>query len=185
MGRSLVLNATFEPLCVVAARRAVVLVLKSKAEIIEADGEAFHSERLSIPVPSVVRLNYFVKVPYRARATLSRRAVFIRDSFECQYCGRPAENVDHVTPRSRGGGHIWENVVASCRRCNARKENRLPAEVGLKLRHSPRAPKDNLLLLVAVGKLHPTWEQYLGRPQSAELDGFLPDLDGTVQHSAS
>lgn len=161
MGRSLVLNATYEPLCVVPARRAVVLVLKSKAEIVEADGAAFHSERLTIPIPSVVRLTYFVKVPYRARATISRRGVFVRDGYECQYCGAPAENVDHVTPRSRGGTHTWENVVASCRRCNARKENRLPGEVGLRLRHQPRAPQNDLFLIVSVGSLHPTWGRYL------------------------
>src|SRR5260370_41584417 len=85
LGRSLVLNATDEPLCVVPSRRAVVLVLKAKAEIVSANGEAYHSEKLRLPVPSVVRLTYFVKVPYRARATLSRRAVFIRDGDECQY----------------------------------------------------------------------------------------------------
>lgn len=163
MGRSLVLNASYEPLCVVSARRAIVLVLKAKAEVVEADGIAFHSEKLSMPVPSVVRLNYYVNVPYRARATLSRRAVFIRDAYECQYCAAPAENVDHVTPRSRGGQHTWENVVASCRRCNSKKENRLPAEVGLSLRRPPRVPQDIHFLVVSVGSLHPTWKPYLKR----------------------
>lgn len=167
MGRALVLNASYQPLCVVPARRAVVLVLKSKATVIEHDGSAFHSEHLVVPIPSVVRLNYFVKVPYRARATLSRRAVFLRDDFECQYCGAEAENVDHVNPRSRGGGHTWENVVACCRRCNSRKENRLPHEVGMKLKKAPRAPRDHLFLLVSVGKLHPTWQPYLEASGSA------------------
>lgn len=171
MGRSLVLNATFEPLCVVPARRAVVLVLKSKAEIVEADGVVFRSERLSLPVPYVVRLNYFVKVPYRARATLSRRAVFIRDSFECQYCGSPAENMDHVTPRSRGGLHTWDNVVASCRRCNAKKENRTPAEVGLRLRRPPAMPRDSLFLIAAAGRPHPTWDRYLEAPRHSRPAG--------------
>ena len=167
MGRSLVLNATDEPLCIVPSRRAVVLVLKSKAEIVEASASAFHSERTAIPVPSVVRLTYFVKVPYRARATLSRRAVFIRDGYECQYCGAAAENVDHVQPRSKGGPHTWENVVASCRRCNSRKENRTAAEVGLKLRRVPRAPKGSHFLVVAAGKPEPSWEPYLV-PQDLE-----------------
>lgn len=161
MGQALVLNASFEPLCVVPARRAVVLVLKSKAEIVAADGEVYRSEKTSIRVPSVVKLKYFVTVPYRTRGTLSRRAVLVRDDFECQYCGAPAENVDHIHPRSRGGTHTWENVVACCRRCNARKENRSAAEVGMKLRRPPRAPQNNLFLIVSVGKLHPTWEPYL------------------------
>ncbi|HEY7874646.1 MAG TPA: HNH endonuclease, partial [Actinomycetota bacterium] len=93
MGRALVLNASYQPLCVVPVRRALVLALKGKAEVLHSNGVVFHSESLTIPGPSVVRLNYFVKVPYRARASLSRRAVFVRDKFECQYCGRPAENV--------------------------------------------------------------------------------------------
>ena len=159
MGRSLVLNASYEPLAVVAARRAVVLVLKEKADIIESNGMVFRSERLSIPAPSVVRLTYFVHVPFRARASLTRRAVFARDDWSCQYCGKAAENVDHVIPRSRGGMHAWENVVASCRRCNAKKENHLHAEVGMKLRRNPYAPRDGLRL--SLGKLEPEWEQYL------------------------
>jgi 5-methylcytosine-specific restriction endonuclease McrA len=161
LGRSLVLNATFEPLAVVTARRAVVLVLKDKAEILESNGMVFRSEKLSVPAPSVVRLQYFVKVPYRARASLTRRAVFARDGWICQYCGKTAENVDHVIPRSRGGSHSWENVVASCRRCNAKKENHLHQEVGLKLRRHPYAPRDGLRL--SLGRLEPEWEPYLAR----------------------
>jgi 5-methylcytosine-specific restriction endonuclease McrA len=160
MGRSLVLNASFEPLAVVAARRAVVLVLKEKAQILESDGMVFHSERVVMEAPSVVKLNYYVRVPFRARASLTRRAVFARDEWTCQYCGSPAENVDHVIPRSRGGEHVWENVVAACRRCNSRKENRLPDEVGILLRREPYAPRDGFRLLI--GRLEPEWEPYLG-----------------------
>jgi 5-methylcytosine-specific restriction endonuclease McrA len=161
LGRSLVLNASYDPLAVVAARRAVVLVLKEKAEILESNGMVFRSQWLEIPAPSVVRLTYFVRVPFRARASLTRRAVFARDDWTCQYCGGHAENVDHVIPRSRGGGHTWENVVASCRRCNARKENRMHAEVGLRLRRKPFAPTDGLRL--SLGRLEPEWERYLVR----------------------
>ena len=159
MGRSLVLNATFEPLGVVAARRAVVLVLKDKADVVESNGVVFRSEHLEIAAPSVVKLRSFVRVPPRARTALTRRAVFARDGWSCQYCGSSAENVDHVVPRSKGGLHSWENVVACCRRCNQRKENRLAHEVGLKLRTQPRAPRDGLLL--SLGRLEPEWEAYL------------------------
>ena len=161
MGRSLVLNATYEPLCVVPARRAVVLVLREKAVPLEHNGAVFRSQFLEIRVPSVVRLNYFVRVPFRARATLSRRAVLMRDGLTCQYCGNRAENIDHVIPRSRGGTHTWENVVACCRRCNARKENRLVHEAGFELTRLPAAPQGSLLLKVSVGSLDPTWEPYL------------------------
>ncbi len=159
MGRSLVLNATFEPLGVVAARRAVVLVIKEKAEILESNGVVFHSEHVTIPAPSVVKLRAFIRVPPRARTALTRRAVFARDNWACQYCGNAAENVDHVVPKSKGGEHSWENVVAACRRCNQRKENRTYHEVGLKLRTQPRAPRDGFRL--SLGRLEPEWEAYL------------------------
>lgn len=161
MGRALVLNATYEPLCVVSARRALVLVLKHKAEMVHQDGGVFRSESAAVPIPSVVRLKYYVRVPFRARATLSRRAVFVRDQHECQYCGRTAENVDHVVPRSRGGTHTWDNVVAACRRCNTRKENRTPEEAGMRLRSRPKVPRETIWIIVAVGRVDPKWEPYL------------------------
>jgi 5-methylcytosine-specific restriction endonuclease McrA len=159
MGRALVLNASHQPLAVVSARRAVVLVLKDKAEVLVSNGLVFRAERLQIEAPSVVRLRYFVKVPYRVHAPLTRRAVFARDHWSCQYCGAPAENLDHVVPRSRGGAHTWENVVAACRRCNSRKENRLTEEVGLRLARRPFAPPDGFRL--SLGRLEPEWVPYL------------------------
>jgi 5-methylcytosine-specific restriction endonuclease McrA len=165
LGRALVLNASYQPLCVVPVRRALILALKGKAEVLHTNGHVFRSEALELAAPSVVRLHYFVRVPLRARASLSRRAVLVRDNFECQYCGRPAENVDHVVPRSRGGGHTWDNVVAACRPCNSRKENRSPADVGMRLRHSPCPPHDSVWIAVAVDRLDPIWEQYLQAPK--------------------
>lgn len=161
------MNASFQPLCVVPVRRALVLALKGKAEVVHTNGQVFRSESLEIIAPSVVRLNYFVKVPYRARASLSRRAVFVRDNFECQYCGGKAENVDHIIPKSRGGGHTWDNVVAACRSCNARKENRTPQAVGLRLRRKPAQPHESVWIVVAVDRIDPSWEQYLGRSKRA------------------
>ncbi|MCU1448122.1 MAG: endonuclease [Acidimicrobiales bacterium] len=161
MAKALVLNATFEPLSVVSVRRAVVLVLKEKAEVLHATDQELHSERAAFAVPSVIRLTYFVKVPFRARAALNRRAVFARDGHRCQYCGASAENIDHVVPRSRGGEHVWENVVAACRPCNTKKEDRFLHEVGLALRRQPAAPKELTWIIVAVGTVHPHWEPYL------------------------
>ena len=160
MGRALVLNASDAPLAVVSARRAVVLVLKDKAEVVASNGLIFRSERLELEAPSVVRLRRFVKVPFRARAPLTRRAVFARDGWSCQYCGKAAENLDHVIPRSRGGEHIWENVVAACRRCNAKKESHLLTEVGMRLAHQPFAPSDGFRL--SLGRPDPGWEPFLG-----------------------
>src|SRR6187551_713608 len=159
MGRALVLNATEVPLAVLPARRAVVLVLKEKADVVASNGAIFRSERLHIDAPSVVRLRRFVRVPYRPHAPLTRRAVFARDGWRCQYCGANAENLDHVVPRSRGGQHTWENVVAACRRCNTKKEDRTPAEAGFQLARQPFAPRDGFHL--TLGRLEPGWEHYL------------------------
>lgn len=159
MGRSLVLNASHQPLAVVSAKRAVVLVLKDKADVLVSNGLVFHSERLEIEAPSVLRLRQFVRVPYRAQAPLTRRAVFARDGWTCQYCGAPAENLDHVVPRSRGGAHTWDNVVAACRRCNSRKENRLIEDAGLRLARRPVAPPDGFRL--SLGRLEPEWVPFL------------------------
>lgn len=161
-GKVLVLNATMEPLCVVPARRAVVLVLSDKADVVHANGHLFRSERLQLVAPSVVRLRRYVHVPYRRRAALSRRGVFIRDHHTCQYCGASAENVDHVVPRSRGGAHEWENVVAACRRCNTRKKDQTPAEAHMTLLRLPFAPRAAFWLIVAVGTVDPDWHAYLG-----------------------
>jgi 5-methylcytosine-specific restriction endonuclease McrA len=162
MSRSLVLNASYEPLSVVSARRAVVLVLSQKADVIHATDDVVHSERLTLSVPSVIRLRYFVKVPYRHTAALSRRGVFLRDGGRCQYCGRRAESIDHVVPRSRGGRHIWENVVAACGRCNALKRDRLVEETSMRLRRRPEAPEHLSWVAVAVNRVPETWTQYLG-----------------------
>lgn len=136
-----------------------MLVLKDKAEVLVSNGQVFRSERLELDAPSVLRLRHFVKVPYRVQAPLTRRAVFARDGWTCQYCGAAAENLDHVVPRSRGGTHTWENVVAACRRCNSRKENRLIEDAGLRLARAPVAPRDGFRL--SLGRLEPEWEPFL------------------------
>jgi 5-methylcytosine-specific restriction endonuclease McrA len=162
MPQALVLNATFEPLSVVSARRAVVLLVRDKAELVESHGRVWASARTTIPVPAVIRLRRYVRVPYRRRVPLSRRAVFARDGHECQYCGATAENLDHVRPRSRGGEHIWENVVAACRSCNTRKGDRTPSQAGMRLRSQPRAPREHGWLLVGLGgPPPPSWHAYL------------------------
>ncbi len=140
MSRALVLDATYEPLCVVPTRRALLLVIQAKAEPLAATGRVFRSARVTLDEPSVVRLSYFVRVPHQAHVALNRRAIFARDGHRCQYCGAQAENIDHILPRSKGGPHSWDNVVAACRRCNARKRDHLLEETGMKLRRHPLPP---------------------------------------------
>lgn len=167
MGRSLVLNASYEPLGVVALRRAVVLVLLQKADVLEHNGVRFRSETIDLAAPSVIRLKYYVRVPRRIHISPNRKAVFLRDDHTCQYCGHAAENVDHVIPRSRGGPHTWDNVVAACRRCNTRKENRLPNDVGFKLHRPPSLPHEGFWLQLLIGRAEPEWLPYLGKARSA------------------
>lgn len=166
MSQALVLNASHEPLCVVSTRRALLLLLDGKAVMLSAGKGQFRSEHMSLPEPSVVKLAHYVKVPYRARIALNRRAVFARDGHRCQYCGATAENIDHVIPRSRGGTHTWDNVVAACRTCNTRKEDRFLHETNLHLRRPPVLPRDRLFVLVATGGSRPDWEPFLGSASS-------------------
>jgi 5-methylcytosine-specific restriction endonuclease McrA len=162
MGRALILNASFEPLSVVPARRAVVLVTRGRATVIAQYDEVWHSVSRAFPVPSVVRLNAYIRIPFERTVPVSRRAVFGRDSHRCQYCGGAAENLDHVVPRSRGGLHSWENVVACCRRCNVRKGDRLPGEVGLSLMRRPTPPSRYGWIYASAGYvLEPSWQPYL------------------------
>lgn len=166
MARSLVLNASYEPLGAVAARRAVVLVLGGKADSIHLTGLVLHAERLVVDVPSVVRLRQFVHVPFRRRAAVSRRAVMARDDHHCQYCGSRADSIDHVLPRSKGGLHTWDNVVAACRPCNVRKRDQTPHESGMRLRRSPSVPHGIIWSIVAGGLVPQDWLPYLGEPSA-------------------
>lgn len=161
MSGTLVLNATYEPLCVVPLRRAVVLVLAEKAHVVEAGDTVMHSERMSIAAPSVVRLSHYVRVPYKREVPLTRRAVLDRDHHKCAYCGGRGDTIDHVRPRSRGGTHSWTNVVAACARCNHRKGDRLLAEIGWHLSTPPMQPPPTVALVMGWAKKEPVWEQYL------------------------
>lgn len=162
MGRALILNASFEPLAVVPGRRAVVLVARGRASVVESYDEVWHSATRSFVVPSVVKLNTYIRVPFERTVPVSRRAVFGRDSHRCQYCGGPAESIDHVVPRSRGGLHTWDNVVACCRRCNIHKGDRLPGEVGLRLTCRPAPPHRYGWIYASAGYVvEPSWQPYL------------------------
>jgi 5-methylcytosine-specific restriction endonuclease McrA len=159
----LVLNATYEPIGVVSGRRAVVLALTDKVDVLSETSIRLSSASVDVAVPSVVRLRYYVKVPYKRTAPLSRRAVFARDGGRCQYCGRAAESIDHVIPRSRGGEHTWENVVACCRRCNTSKSDRLLADCAMELASTPKAPTEWVWLKVAAGSVPDDWTPYIER----------------------
>jgi 5-methylcytosine-specific restriction endonuclease McrA len=143
MSQVLVLNASYEPLNITSWRRAMVMVLKGKAEGLEHD--ASRPLRPDQLLPTVIRLRQFVRVPYRP-LPLTRRNVFQRDGHSCQYCGttQATLSIDHVMPRSRGGSDSWDNVTTACLPCNVRKGNRTPREAGMPLRREPRRPPSSL-----------------------------------------
>jgi 5-methylcytosine-specific restriction endonuclease McrA len=162
-GRVLVLNATYEPINVCTVRRAIVLLLKEKAEVIEHAGWELRSASRTISRPVVIRLITYVRVPRDThRRKITRRAVFARDGWTCQYCGsRSNLTVDHVVPKSKGGTSSWENIVASCAPCNRRKGDALPRQVGMRLLRPPRSPSPTVFIHVASPTIPSAWRQYL------------------------
>lgn len=164
MGRVLLLNASFEPLQLITARRAVVMVMGERVDVVAQHDDAprFRSQTTATAVPSVVRLRHYVKVPYRAmQPPLSRRAVLARDRHRCAYCGNHADTIDHVVPKSRGGRHEWTNLVAACKQHNLQKGNRLLSEIGWELRHEPAPPAGLLWRWRHLEGIDPLWLQFL------------------------
>jgi 5-methylcytosine-specific restriction endonuclease McrA len=162
----LVLNASYEPINICAARRAIVLVLKGVAMAEEENGHFLHAARLAFRVPSVIRLLEYRRIPHQTRA-LSRKNILLRDRNTCQYCGEVLSasdlTLDHVVPRSRGGASTWENLVAACHTCNRRKGNQMPLEAGMKLMREPHAFNlhTSRHIMRLMGRSDDKWRKYL------------------------
>jgi len=162
----LVLNASYEPINICAARRAIVLVLKGLAMPEEENGHFLHAARLAMRVPSVIRLLEYRRIPHQTRA-LSRKNILLRDRNTCQYCGVVLSSsdltLDHVVPRSRGGSSTWENLVACCHPCNRRKGNHLLGETEMKLMKEPRpfTLHTSRHIMRMIGRSDIKWRKYL------------------------
>ncbi len=161
MSKVLVLNASYEPLNICTWRRAVVLLMKGKAEQIEHNGKLIYT---NLPVPTVIRLRSYVKIPYK-EISLSRRNLLHRDNYTCQYCGdrRHDLTIDHIVPRSKGGTDSWENVVAACLKCNVKKGDRTPKEANMVMNTTPRRPPSHVYFEIskhaASGEF--SWKKYV------------------------
>ena len=173
----LLLNQNYEPLNVCRTRRAIVLLSKGKAELLANGRAPIQSARQLYPRPSVIRMLYHVRRP-RPTVRLSRREVFVRDEYLCQYCAETTiePTVDHVIPRRLGGRRRWENLATACRRCNLRKAGRTPHEAGMRLLRQPRRPKSaiaHLVRHVAGDSVDPTWRALSSldwsRPRRADV----------------
>ena len=137
----LVLNASYEPIHICTARRAITLVLKGTAVVEECSAHTIRTSKINVPVPSVIRLSKYRRMP-RHNRSVSRKGLLLRDGNTCQYCRAklPPKDLtlDHVIPRSRAGESTWENLVVCCFGCNNRKGSRTPAEAGMALARAPR-----------------------------------------------
>jgi len=163
---TLLLNSTFEPLRVITWRKAIIMVMLGKGEVIEEYGRMIRGVSITLPLPAVIRLNHFIK-----RRTpivkFSRQNLYVRDKGKCQYCGtffEPKElTYDHVIPRSKGGQTDWTNVVTCCTACNLKKGGRTPEEAGMSLIRKPKAPIWIPLLTMSLGIEEPPapWREYL------------------------
>lgn len=177
MSSVLVLNATYEPLNVVSVRRAIVLLLKDKAEVLEATEQRVRAATLSFPVPLVIRLVYYVRVPHPLNIPLTRRTIMLRDNYTCQYCGtqptKASLTIDHVTPKVRGGKTTWENVVCACKRCNLRKGSKTPREAHMPLRSDPERPKFVALVFLTHAPGCDVWNKYIPNQVADRLEHRL------------
>jgi len=158
----LLLNQNYEPLSLCRLKRAIVLVLSRKAEPIESSELVLHTVNLKLAVPSVLRLNYYVRVR-RREVPLTKRNILRRDNNTCQYCGarEPVMTTDHVIPKALGGADSWENMVCACPKCNAQKGSRTPAQAKMTLRRKPKAPHYVTFAVNALGEIPEAWRQYL------------------------
>ncbi len=163
----LVLNSDYEPLNVCNLRRAIVLLYLGKADVLHAEDDTILPMiNGSFVMPSVVKLRGHVKRPL-PELKLSRRTVFARDNYACQYCGATAKDltIDHVIPRRAGGPSTWDNLVCCCRKCNMRKSDKLAHQVGMKLARPPRRPKYVPYISLTkylLGRKNEIWRTYLG-----------------------
>jgi len=149
-------------------KKALILWLQDKVEILEYHNVSVSSPQHTFRLPSVIRLKVYIR-PYLVRQSvkLSRQNVFLRDQHTCQYCGIRLSDkkltIDHVLPLSKGGRHSWENVVAACAPCNNKKGDRTPEQVGWRLLKSPKAPRwlPNSDLEVRSDRVPEAWQPYL------------------------
>ena len=158
----LVLNLDYQPINVCNVRRAVVMVGKGKAEQLENGRGEIHTTRLTMPIPSIIRLVYLVKRPF-AQRKLSKKEIFLRDRYTCQYCGQRTRELtlDHVIPRRQEGGHSWENFVSACIPCNRRKAGHTPAEAGMSLLRRPKAPYPSPYYVLHNKTLLEEWRKFI------------------------
>jgi len=158
----LILNQNYQPLNVCNTRRAIILLNLGKAALMKDGVGQINTVSQAFNVPSIIRLYRMVTIPLHSRR-LSRIGVFVRDKHTCQYCGTYSKTLtlDHVTPRSRGGEHDWNNVVSACTGCNHKKAGRSPIEARMKLIKEPSPPRPNPFYLIEQSTILSEWQPFI------------------------
>ena len=163
---TLVLNQNYEPLHVCAVRRAIVLTITGRADLLEQGDEGIRSAGGKLfSTPSVIRLQSYIKRPI-PRPRLTRKEIFSRDGYRCQYCAIKLDSqhltLDHVVPRRLGGQHEWENITTACSKCNHKKGGRTPLQAGMRLNADPVRPRIDIgRTFISYVAQYSEWEQYL------------------------
>ncbi|BDZ49323.1 HNH endonuclease [Frondihabitans sucicola] len=168
MNRTLVLNASYEPIAVVSSRRAFLLVMNDKASVLSQSDRVLRSATVTAFEPSVVLLRQFIRIPRRS-IPLSRRAVLEMYDYTCAYCFKYGNTLDHVLPRARGGTNTWDNVVVACVKCNNKKADRLLSELGWKLPFELRNPEPTAAAIIGKRWKEPAWTEFTAPWQRHEL----------------
>ena len=169
MDKTLLLNATYEPLKIVSWQRALHLFFQDKVDVVETYERDIRSVRTVIKAPAVIRLRKMVRLHHVTRqAKFSRSTIFMRDRHQCQYCGeeKPAGDLtlDHILPVCQGGPTTWDNIVTACQPCNYRKADRTPEQAGMALLSTVKRPHWSPAILVMLGmptNTPETWDTYL------------------------
>lgn len=158
MKKVLLLNATYLPISIISVERAMTLLFQEKASIVHAhENKKLRSISQSFEYPDVIKLNKYVKT-YLKKATPTRKNIFLRDDYTCQYCGSKDHlTIDHIIPVSRSGKNTWNNMVTACFKCNEFKNNRTPEEADMKLK--PLIKANNFSLIKKYRRKN--WNEYL------------------------
>lgn len=160
--RVLVLNQDYSPMSVCTAQRAFLLIYLKKAELLNSATDQFlRTVTKSFPMPSVIRINNYISVPYKG-VVMTRHNIFKRDNQQCQYCGTKKDlTIDHVIPRSKGGRSTWKNLVTACKQCNTKKGDFSPQEADMKLQTQPYKPSYIMFIRESSGYVQDEWRPYL------------------------
>lgn len=160
--RVLLLNASYEPIKTISARKAIEMLVAETADVVTETNHVIHSPSTRMIIPSIIALKQYVRIPYKSSLHVNRTNILKRDSHTCAYCGGFGDTMDHIHPKSKGGQHEWLNIVTSCETCNRKKGDKLLKDIGWSLRYQPTVPQSKHWMIYGLSP-EPDWEPYLAQ----------------------